>query len=427
MSLNYPISKLCKKKEKSYNIGPHKLHFPQLPRTTVMDISDSLESVDENVTNNNPVSTPTSPPLLDSSPSDLVMVAWNLRGSGDKVTSAAHRKRLRDSKFSIAFLSEVSINSIDQQVITEKAWQASCHTKHVYFNPSDNPTSRGGVGIIISAETNAKIEWVDRVKGGRCIFIKGTFNGCKQILISVHLPNMEAQQVKFLRMLHHKMAQYNDKNYAFTLGGDHNVTRYDADRLGGSRHHRKRTNNELNKILEEFQLIDVYRAFHKGPAYTWHAGKVARRLDYFFSPAAWKPNVKSIEISLANGLSDHEILIMTVESDNFFPKGPGTWKFNDQLLEEPQFITYMEKCIMEQLESSKHNKDSHLRYELLKQMIAASSRKYAKLRAQRIRDDEARLITDLQAAMTAFSNSLSDSNLAKLNDIEQELRQIATT
>ena len=228
-------------------------------------------------------------------------------------------------------------------------------------------------------------------------------------------------------MLYDKMKEYNNQDYAFELGGDFNLSRVDADRIGGSPKHRKRSNIELNRILEEFELMDVFRAFHKGPAYTWKANKIARRLDYFFAPISWKSNIKSIEIVRTCGLSDHDIVLMNVESDSFFPRGPGTWKLNNLILEEEQYITYMRKCIKEQLEHTQNQTDPHQRYEQLKCMVAANTKKYCKARAQRNRDNEKRLKQDLQLAIHNYSVHLSDENVAKLKEIEQELLQITLT
>ena len=359
--------------------------------------------------------------------SGISFFSWNLRGSACPTTSSAHRQLIKDSAFSVAFISGLSINTIEKQEIAQKAWGASLFSKHFYFNPSQNKSARGGVGIVLSAQSEPKVEIVERVPGGRCILVKGIINGCKLILISVHLPNDESDQVIFLKMLHRKMKQYSDRNYAYLLSGDFNVTRVDADRRGGALGHRKKTNCELNKILEEFDLSDTFRAFNKKPAYTWKAGDIYRRLDYIFSPKNWEPNVKSIVINPTFLLSDHEMLVMTVESDNFFPRGAGTWKMNNSLLEEKQYCDFMSKCISEQLESTKDNPDPHVRYELLKCMIAANTKRYSKRRAQKFKEEEKRLTEALQAAIAAFTDDITEANVERLREIEQELREIALT
>ena len=358
---------------------------------------------------------------------ELVLVAWNLRGSSDPVKSSAQRQKLRENLMSVAFLSEIGIHTVAQQEIAQKAWAGSLFTKQVYFNCSDNATARGGVGIILSSQTESKVELIERIPGGRCIIIKGIIGGCKLILCSVHLPNSEPDQVTFLKMLHNRMKYHSHADYDFVIGGDHNLTRVNADRLGGRPGHRKKANAELSKILEEFELTDAFRDIHDGPAYTWKANNVARRLDYIFSPKSWKPNVKSIEIVPAHLLSDHELVVMTVESDNFFPRGSGTWKMNNSLLDESMYCEFMSDCIAKQLESTEHISDPHLRYELLKCMIAANTRSFSKRRAQRFRDEEKRLAETLQSAIEAFSADLSEANVAALNAIERELKEISLT
>ena len=209
------------------------------------------------------------------------------------------------------------------------------------------------------------------------------------------------------------------------VGGDFNNTRVNEDRIRGNPNHKAKSNLELDKILHEFDLIDAYRAFHKGFAFTWRTKNsgIARRLDYFFIPRVWKQNVKKIKI-VPTALSDHQILSMKVESKDIFPRGPGTFKCNNLLLDEEEYITLMKTCIHEQLENSKDIQDPKLKYELLKFAVAANTRKYSKQRAIRIRAREKRLAAELQQAINEFPEHFSDDNVAKLNQIEEEIAQL---
>ena len=113
-------------------------------------------SVSSNASNS--VLTPAS---QDVKPSDLILIAWNLQGSSDPVISNSQRQVLKDARYSAAFLSEVSINNQESQVAMENAWKASLFTNHVYFNPSNNKTARGGVGLVISSQCQAVVEKVE--------------------------------------------------------------------------------------------------------------------------------------------------------------------------------------------------------------------------------------------------------------------------
>ena len=86
--------------------------------------------------------------------------------------------------------------------------------------------------------------------------------------------------------------------------------------------------------MDELGLDDVYRALHpKKKAYTYEskALKLKSRLDFFLTAKCPKHNVRKAEIRYSIS-TDHKAVFLSVEIDDAFKRGPGTWKFNNQLL-----------------------------------------------------------------------------------------------
>ena len=345
-------------------------------------------------------------------------LTFNMLGSIDQERRRTIQDLVKHLRFSILATQETGMKIKD-----EDSWKKSLRCKHVYFNESDNITSKGGVGLCFADRVNPKEEMVDRVKGGRALFWKGILDGLKIIILNIHMPNAEADQLIFLEMIHTKMRNYSDKNYFYLLCGDLNLTRVDQDRIGGSPKHKKRSNAMLDNILEEFDLVDTYRSKHKGPAYTWRVNNVARRLDYFFTPRAWEPCIKEISI-IPNTISDHQILLMKLETHSFIPRGPGTFKVNNQLLEEPEFIRTIKEYIAAQLEHSKGNESPGNTWEFIKFGLIQNARVYAKARAARIRMREDKLNQELVQAIEAFSSNVNDENTLRLQSVENEMKDL---
>ena len=69
----------------------------------------------------------------------------------------------------------------------------------------------------------------------------------------------------------------------------------------------------------------------------------AFRIDFFLVSAAVSNNTSNVQIT-SSLKSDHSLISLSVQ-DNTLIRGPGVWKFNDQLLKDPDFITSMTEHI----------------------------------------------------------------------------------
>ena len=100
---------------------------------------------------------------------------------------------------------------------------------------------------------------------------------------------------------------------------------------------------KLKNTMEMLDLIDFWRIANDNiKRFTWRRPKpylVQSRLDYFIASKHLYHNLKHIDI-LPGYRTDHSAITMTINLDNKEEKrGPGLWKFNSNLLTNPEYTT----------------------------------------------------------------------------------------
>lgn len=82
------------------------------------------------------------------------------------------------------------------------------------------------------------------------------------------------------------------------LGGDFNyVDNLDLDKAGGNLEVGNSGKNEMNSIMSDFMLVEVFRALYpRQHLYTWSRGTVFCRLDRFYVSKSLKLSTESVEI-----------------------------------------------------------------------------------------------------------------------------------
>jgi len=101
----------------------------------------------------------------------------------------------------------------------------------------------------------------------------------------------------------------------------------------------------INK-LQELGLVDVYRVLQpKKKAFTYESKslKGKSRIDFFLIVQSLKPNIRTAEICSLIA-PDHKAIYLSVEINDAFHCSPGTWKFNNQLLEDEKYAQLITGC-----------------------------------------------------------------------------------
>lgn len=173
-------------------------------------------------------------------------------------------------------------------------------------------------------------------------------------------------------------------------------------------------------MLEEYSLSDLWsEKFPNSHRGTFHRGTYSARLDYWMVPSHQVARA-SIKI-LPHPLSDH--CIVTVEiSLSSDKRGPGYWRFNNSLLNDPTFVSEMRTFLDETVAEAEG--DPNIQWEWVKFKIRSFSIEYS-IKKKRERN---RLIKQLQDRLnslaTEFDLSTSPDIAAETTSIKCQLGKI---
>ena len=106
-------------------------------------------------------------------------------------------------------------------------------------------------------------------------------------------------------------------------------------------------------------MLDIYRQFHadkKSLTYKTKNSKLKSRIDFFLISPPTSYNVKRTE-ERSSIAPDHKAIFLGLELQSELKRGHGTWKFNNTLLEDQDYIDlinfiyprtlekYIQRCI----------------------------------------------------------------------------------
>lgn len=153
----------------------------------------------------------------------------------------------------------------------------------------------------------------------------------------------------------------------------------------------------LSTLTHQMDLHDIWRLRHpRTQAYTWHRadGSQASRLDMFWLSSSLLEHVHSVEI-LPFFRSDHCYVYLKLSIPSTTSRGPGIWKFNSSLLQDPAF-TLLITNFWREWQSEKAEYPSlavwwNAGKQFLKEIIRDYSKKKAKARSSELCDLNDRL------------------------------------
>ena len=104
----------------------------------------------------------------------------------------------------------------------------------------------------------------------------------------------------------------------------------------------------LAALKTDFSLVDVYRKLHpSGISFTWSnsSNTQASRLDRFFISRSLLKGVRSNQV-LPCTFSDHKFVCLDLTLDGISNRRCGVWKFNTNLLSDPDFRAQISSLIL---------------------------------------------------------------------------------
>ena len=271
----------------------------------------------------------------------------NVRGLRDVKERRAIFHWLRKFNQGIIFLQETHSCSEDES-IWKNEWGANIVFSH------GSRDSRG-VAILFSNSMNYNINNCICNLSGRCILLEIEIDGKNFFLVNLYAPTKDhvSDQVAFLAELRTHLVDNLHSNFIF--GGDFNTVLSSTMDKRGGRETPSTYRTDLLNFIEEFDLVDIWRA--RNPEtfmHTWYSKSplIQCRLDFWLVSGFLGPQVTTCKI-VPSIKTDHSLISIELTGSNFKRRGPGFWKFNSSLLKEEVYVAKIKELIKNEEEDRK--------------------------------------------------------------------------
>ena len=350
----------------------------------------------------------------------IKICSLNVNGIGAKHKRIAIFDFLHLKKSDISFIQEAHI--INKNV---KFWKSEYGGEILH---SSGEANARGVMILINKRifNMGKILKWEGGLNGRLVICDLQLDERTFTLVNVYGPNDDDKE--FYVEVVKKMSEFACENVIF--GGDFNlVMNIEMDAMNRKESHRH-AKMALNKIIEEYDLIDIWRVNNNDKRmYTWqkcvNRGEVRKvvgsRLDFFLINLGLGQNVTKCNIE--HGFcTDHSLINLEITLDSF-KRGPGIWRLNNQHLEDEKYIEKINETI------DKHNKSlQHLggceSWEILKLEMKRISQQFSKEKALKKSKNKKRIIELLNEINEEIGKDPTVEKINNKKKIEDMLDEI---
>ncbi len=350
----------------------------------------------------------------------LTLSTFNCRGIQDSFKRKKIFHHLRSIGSDIIFLQETHSTSPDEP-FWKSQWGA-----HAWFN-SFASNSRG-VAILINNSVSVDVKSIFKDPNGRFMIMSVILNGHHVILTNIYAPNSDDPQF-FLDVF----AQLDKFDSSFLIvAGDLNLAVSDLDYRGSrDRHSNVKASEIVNGLIDEFNLIDVWRHYHPNlRQYTRHQHnpKVLSRLDYILISENMIGSTQNSKI-LPGINSDHSIVKLQFDIDPN-PRGRGYWKMNcNYLRKDANFVNFIKDKI-EDFKVNNLNNDCNPNsiWEAFKCTISGYCIEYSSRKKKERSSDKNNIMKQIDELHLKLAGDLdSDASTSltdKLKELESQLNKI---
>ena len=199
--------------------------------------------------------------------------------------------------------------------------------------------------IVIRNGSNIAVNDVYHDEYDRVLIVKCDKNDFNFILTNVYAPIIEQLLATFYIDSQNIVV---DKDFESTekiiIGGNSNcILNAALDKKGGNVKLKHQVVNNINSLMDVFDLIDVRRHFHPTERrYTWRQNNplLQCRLDYFLVSNNLLEYVTKTDIN--SGLrTDHSSISIKLQLQKCSKRGSGYWKFNNSYLNDDVYVNEM--------------------------------------------------------------------------------------
>ena len=165
--------------------------------------------------------------------------------------------------------------------------------------------------------------------------------------------------------------------------------------------------------MEELGLQDIYRKLHpntKSFTYETKNLKLKSRIDFFLVSNSIVSEVKRAEIR-SSIAPDHKAIFLGIEVRSSLERGPGSWKFNNTLLDDEKYKELIRFIYPQIREKYKDVESKQLLWELIKMEIRAKTIKFSKSKRSEFKKRELTLQTELEELDRKICNRSTNMDL----------------
>ena len=240
---------------------------------------------------------------------------------------------------------------------------------------------------------------------GRFIIVKIIIDELPFFVVNIYAPNDYREQEMFIHNLTEHIISKSDTS-RLIVSGDWNVTLNRTDKQGGLPWKATAYRNAVVDLMDELNLIDIYRHLHpNAKTFTYESKtlKLKSRIDFFLVSHAISLDVLKSEtrVSIA---PDHKSIFLCLEIKSEFKRGPGLWKFNNTLLEDDSYKELIEFKYPLIQEKYSELSDKQLLWELIKMELRSTTIKYSKQKRSDLKTKEQSLQKELQELDSKICN-----------------------
>ena len=304
----------------------------------------------------------------------------------------------------------------------ESTWNSEFQGEIFYSHGRSNSK---GVAILIKNSLEYSVEEKITDQEGRLIILKIEVQGSSFYLVNCYAPVDEKEQISFFNLLSEKLSEICMDENNLVIGGDFNVI-FDPtlDKEGGRTKLKQQSLNILYNIMENFDLIDIWRIRNADKRrFTWRQKTplIQCRLDFWLiSDVLQDLTVKTDIISAI--LTDHSAITIEFKSSPIYNNGPSYWKLNTEHLYDKEYIDLINTNFPLWIkEFHEFQQDKRKLWDLIKYRIRQISGQFSKKKARERRITFNLLEKQLLYAEARVSDFPSEDNLATLEEIKHQM------
>ena len=351
--------------------------------------------------------------------SSLKILSLNVRVLRNAGKRKAIFSYLKNQKASIFCLQETFSKKDDEQI-----WTSEWGGKIIFSHGTEHAR---GVCLMVNPNSFFQVESVEIDQEGRFIVAKLDED---LSIVNIYAPTDYRRQPAFIRTLSQLLMSKTNLSKVI-IAGDWNTGLSKLDKSGGLPWKETNYRNALVNLMKELNLTDIYRAIHPSTrTYTYESKslRLKSRIDFFLVSKQFINYVIKAETRTSIA-PDHKAIFISLKIENHFARGPGTWKFNNLLLQDENFLQLIKDSypLIENKYQDVENKQ--LLWELIKMEIRAETIRYSKTKRFNMKTREIAIQLKLEELDRKICNdtNLNGDILTEFEALKSELNEIYST